>query len=210
MPRPTDYADAPNLVQTAFHNAMIAGILYKVATIHGACDGEDANNNPTPDTVAFPPADFPPGSLFIPTSYLATLASGDTVDSAKMVFRREGGSGSEAWVWTSGSYRASDSNGEYQRDADGSQKCRGVDARTAQALTTAQGNVFSSGTITVTWPATFAAAPVMAFQVAGHAHIMVGSSSFGSTTTQGNTSLISPTSQTVDLDLHFLAEGRWA
>jgi hypothetical protein len=98
----------------------------KIAILHQACSALSAGN-PTPDTATFPPADYPPGSLFLPTSYPAAQDNGTglvtTYHAGDMVFRRTGGAGAETWTWFGGSFRASNSNGNYQRFADGSQKC---------------------------------------------------------------------------------------
>lgn len=121
----------------------------RIVVLHQACEGEDADNNPTPDTTAFPPADYPPGSLFIPTSYLATLNSAaNTVEGAKMLFRREGGSGAEEWVWIDGSFWASTTTGYYRREADGTQECWGYRIGT--------GDFFGGTEHTWTYPAAFA------------------------------------------------------
>lgn len=90
----------------------------KVGVIRDSAGSTDANGNPTPNTTTYPPADYPPGSLFYATGYPAGVGNGS------MIFQREGGAGSEAWVWRWGSFRASNANGSYQRDADGRQECR--------------------------------------------------------------------------------------
>lgn len=149
--RITDGPDPLTLARTDWFETEVAGATRKTAIIHGPVDGEDANNNPTPDTTAFPPADFPLGTLLSPTGFLATLASGDTIQGTPdMLFRREGGSGSEEWVWIEGSYRASNSDGEYERQADGRQTAN------VWGFITADGGT-NPLTSSPTWPATFTA-----------------------------------------------------
>jgi hypothetical protein len=84
----------------------------------GAASATDASGNPTPDTTAFPPANYPLGTLFYAISYPAAVADG------QMTFRRVGAAGSESWAWFRGSFRASNSNGDYVRTADGTQECQ--------------------------------------------------------------------------------------
>jgi hypothetical protein len=118
----------------------------------GAADSTDASGNPTPDTVAFPPANYPLGTLFYATSYPAAVADG------QMTFRRVGAVGSEAWAWFRGSFRASNSNGDYVRSADGTQECwHGVSPTLDMDATGAGGYRNWGGAAAWTFPVAFAA-----------------------------------------------------
>lgn len=125
----------------------LLNMVHGVAPVTGAAAATDANGNPTPDTTAFPPANYPLGTLFYATSYPAA------VDDGGMIFRREGGAGAEVWVWRWGSFRASNGNGEYQRDADGVQRCAADDVPVTYS---------SASTLVGTWtyPTAWAATPV--------------------------------------------------
>jgi hypothetical protein len=118
----------------------------------GAAAATDASGNPTPDTTAFPPANFPLGSLFYATSYPAAVADG------QMTFRRVGAAGSEAWAWFRGSFWASNSNGDYVRSADGVQECGFLNS-TSTSTDSAAGNIFFKDATPFTFPAAFAVAP---------------------------------------------------
>jgi hypothetical protein len=126
----------------------------KIAILHQACSALSAGN-PTPDTATFPPADYPPGSLFLPTSYPAAQDNGTgqvtTYHAGDMIFRRTGGAGAEVWTWFGGSFRASNANGNYQRDADGKQQC---DHEVNVSL-----SAVVEASATWTYPATFVATP---------------------------------------------------
>jgi hypothetical protein len=97
-----------------------------VETLMGAASSLDANGNPTPVAAA---SDYPANTLLYATSYPSAQNNGTGVstsfDGGDMVFRRTGSTGSEAWTWFGGSFRASNSNGNYQRDADGTQRLSG-------------------------------------------------------------------------------------
>jgi hypothetical protein len=171
--------------------------------LSGAAAATDASGNPTPDTTAFPPANYPLGTLFHATSYPAAVAGGS------MVFRREGGAGAEVWKWLEGSFRASNSNGNYQRDADGWQRCRFLSG-TAIATNTAFGNIFvGSAFVTLTFPATFAVQPEVA-QAPEH--------STGAAGWAGNVAITTTTVQqhifsglnTCQMFPGYVADGKWA
>jgi hypothetical protein len=130
----------------------------------GAASALDANGNPTPDTTAFPPANYPLGTLLYATSYPAAQDNGTlqttTFHAGDMVFRRTGGAGAEVWSWFGGSFRASNGNGNYQRFADRTQECVHLVSATTD-LTTASAGGFRNlgGVVSWTYPAAFAAVP---------------------------------------------------
>lgn len=107
--------------------------------LEGAATDLDANGNPAPDAASFPPANYPEGARFIATSFPAAVDAGD------MQFVLRAG----VWVWESGSYRSSNSNGDYVRSADRGQECWQA------GLTLTQSN---TDFLAVTWtlPAAFA------------------------------------------------------
>jgi len=82
--------------------------------INGDAMALDSRGNPTPDTSVYNPSDYPEGTVFRALNYPAA------VDGGAMEFTLISG----AWVWTHGTYRASNNNGSYVRSADGSQECR--------------------------------------------------------------------------------------
>jgi hypothetical protein len=114
----------------------------------GAASDTDANGNPTPSTTDFPPDNYEEGTIFKAISYSAG------VDGGFMEFRLESG----AWVWRWGSFRASNSNGDYQRDADKTQVCRFTDP-TVQPTSIVAGNIFRSALLTYIFPAAFVGDP---------------------------------------------------
>jgi hypothetical protein len=135
-------------------SGVAGGTSGKIARIFDAASATDANGNPTPDTTAFPPANYPLGTLFYATSYPAAVADG------QMTFRRVGAAGSESWAWFRGSFRAANSNGDYVRTADGRQECAHLFSSTVDITMAAAGGYRSSGGATSwTFPAAFAAAP---------------------------------------------------
>lgn len=138
---------------TAAQAGAVKNALDAPQIVAAAAAATDANGNPTPDTVAFPPANYPLGTIFIATSFPAAVDDGD------MTFRRTGAAGSEVWTWIQGSFRASNANGDYVRWADGSQRCEQSDG-TAQSTPNAWGSLFISSSFrTFTFPAAFNAVP---------------------------------------------------
>jgi hypothetical protein len=130
--------------------------------VFGSATLLDAQGNPTPDPAVHDPAAFNPDTILIATTYPAPTDNGTgqvtTFHGGDMHFRRTGGAGAEAWELVAGSFRASNANGNYQRDADGTQRCWNT---TAVSLTTGTvwGNIYISSIATWTYPAVFAATP---------------------------------------------------
>lgn len=87
----------------------------------GACSNLDASGNPTPDIAA---GDVSEGTWFFSLTGPDPVDNGTgvttTFHSVNMWFRSESG----VWVWKSGSFRASNTNGHYSRAADGTQECK--------------------------------------------------------------------------------------
>jgi hypothetical protein len=129
----------------------------------GPAASTDAAGNPTPDVAVYDPALYQ-GYVFKATSYPAAVAGGS------MEFLSEETSpGVWAWVWRWGSYRASNSNGDYQRDADGTQECWKESSHSAVGLPTANGNWgYRSVQQSSSLPANFAAAVICQTDIAAN------------------------------------------
>jgi hypothetical protein len=173
-----------------------------------------ASGNPTPSTVAFPPANYPLGSLFYATSYPAAQDNGTgqvtTYHAGDMVFRRTGGAGAEVWTWFGGSFRASNSNGNYVRYANKRQECD----FTVQAAHTS-----STGLVgTWTYPATFNAAPRLPApnidSVTGFSQVDVGYTRVDLITATSARAVVQDEDAGFvagdTADCHMLAVGNWA
>ena len=92
--------------------------------------------------------------MALPAGYIRTDA--DTVATFDGTF----------WVLDRQTERGSNANGEYLRLADGTQIAAAVITETSHAITTADGGQFrSSAVITVTYPAAFAANPVVVVSI---------------------------------------------
>jgi hypothetical protein len=168
--------------------------------IYGAATATDSNGNPTPNTTDFPPAKYDEGTLFFATSYP------DGVDGGSMQFQQVGG----AWVWRWGSFRASNSNGNYVRYANKRQECD----FTVQAAHTS-----STGLVgTWTYPAAFNAAPRLPApnidSVTGFSHVDVGYTRVDLITATSARAVVQDEDAGFvagdTADCHMLAVGTWA
>ncbi len=110
--------------------------------------------------------------------------------------------------------RGSNANGEYVRFADGTQICWRAVVESSLAVTTALGTLYRSGDLTsLTFPATFAGAPVVVFR-GGFATnpdgwLVVNGSPTATQPTNGAARAVGATSRTEDFRWGYVATGRW-